>query len=99
MSSNGPKKIVIDEVQEHMMIPDYPHTKDSTTGILHIVHMKNPWQNDTIPDNPSTSSINNTFTNLMSHVCPAYAKIIQNTYFNRLNFQPNTVVMLQKSTF
>ena len=67
VSSNGPKKIIVDEIQEHMIIPDYPHTKDSAVGILHIVHMKNPWQDGMVPEN--LSSINDTFAKLTSHIC------------------------------
>ena len=68
ISSNGWSKITADEVQEHMVMSDYPHTKDSQTNILHIINMKNPMPNDVL----ESDKVNNVFTWLMSRVCSAY---------------------------
>src|SRR6267378_1276029 len=46
ISSNGKNKVTITEVQEHLMMPDYPET--SNEGVLHFIHSKNP-----IDQNPS----------------------------------------------
>lgn len=50
-----------------MIIPDYSHIKDSAVGILHIIYMKNPWQDGMVPKN--LLSINDTFAKLTSHIC------------------------------
>lgn len=68
ISSNGRSKITADEVQEHMIMPDYPHTKDSQTDILHIINMENPMPSDVL----ESDKVNNVFTWLMSKVCSTY---------------------------
>lgn len=69
VSSNGRSKVIVDEVQEHMVMPDYPHTKDSATGILHIINMENPMPSGELNSN----QVNNVFTQLMSKVYLTYA--------------------------
>lgn len=32
----------MDEIQEHLMVPKYPNTKDFDTGIAHFIHCPNP---------------------------------------------------------
>ena len=58
ISSNDQSKITADEVQEHMIMPDYPHTKDSQTGILHIINMENPMPSDVL----ESDKVNDVFT-------------------------------------
>lgn len=72
ISSNGRSKVTVDEVQEHMVIPDYPHTKDSATGILHIINIENPMPSGELNSN----EVNNVFTQLMSKVCLTYSQSV-----------------------
>jgi hypothetical protein len=70
ISSNGPNKITATEVQEHLIMPDYPDT--SNDGIVHFVHSKNPMPEDT----SSETSLYQAFTAEMSRVRTLYS-----TYF------------------
>jgi hypothetical protein len=42
ISSNGRRKITVSEIQEHLIMPEYPATANE--GILHFIHSKNPIQ-------------------------------------------------------
>lgn len=63
ISTNRRDTVTAYEVQEHLLIPEYPATDDN--GVLHIIHAStNPFQ-----DMPSDSGgINEIFTQLMSAV-------------------------------
>jgi hypothetical protein len=63
ISSNGQSRTIIHEIQEHLLLPDYPHT--SYEGILHFVHCENPLKGI---DNTDKSSICSAFTKFMSGV-------------------------------
>lgn len=65
----------MDEIQEYMIMPDYPHTKDSATGILHIINMENPMPSGELDSN----QVNNVFTQLMSKVYSTYAQSVLGT--------------------
>lgn len=60
ISASNRFQVIVHEVQEHPMIPDYPATDPA--GIVHFVHCPNPLQ-DKDEDN-----ISNVFTELMSMV-------------------------------
>jgi hypothetical protein len=74
ISSNGYNKITATEVQEHLIIPDYPDT--SNEGIIHFIHSKNPLQNTSEETSISETSLHQAFTTEMSRVRTLY-----NTYF------------------
>jgi hypothetical protein len=71
-------KIFINEVQDHITMPEYPHT--SSSGILHFIHSKNPITNL----EPTTKELSEAFTREISQVSilltyfPAYAKHMPN---------------------
>jgi hypothetical protein len=46
ISSNGPNAVVVHEVQDHLLLPEYPHTDDK--GIIHFIHCKQPLWNEEI---------------------------------------------------
>jgi hypothetical protein len=68
ISTNNKYKIAINEVEEHILMPPYPATKDSESledpGILHFIHCSNPISKDT-----DLEKINKIFTREMSRVC------------------------------
>lgn len=66
ISSNGPHKITATEVQEHLIMPDYPDT--SNEGIVHFIHSKNPMENLSEDTSISETSLYQAFTTEMSRV-------------------------------
>jgi hypothetical protein len=69
ISSNGPNNVSISEFQDHLTIPEYPHT--SGDGILHFVHLtKDPLRG--VEQNKN--SVGRVFTKLMSEVLHTHAK-------------------------
>jgi hypothetical protein len=67
ISSSSKDAIITHEVQEHLILPEYPDTDED--GILHIIHAsENPLQ-----DIESTSAgVNEVCSQLMSSVCFMY---------------------------
>ncbi|KAL4959544.1 uncharacterized protein BDV14DRAFT_160917 [Aspergillus stella-maris] len=73
VSTNNRSKISIKEIQEHSMMPDYPHTVDSESptepGILHFIHCSNPIPESLDPTDPKYSEqICNIFSKEMSRI-------------------------------
>lgn len=67
ISSNGRENVLAYELQEHLLVPDYPDT--DKRGVLHLIHLKrNPLENLSNDEN----AINEVFTQLMSSVCFTY---------------------------
>jgi hypothetical protein len=67
VSSNGQRKITVSEIQEHLIMPEYPATANE--GILHFIHSKNPLQSQSrepqaIPD----KELYDGFTDVISKV-------------------------------
>lgn len=69
-------KILIDEIREHLMVPEYPETKPSDerkqpVGILHFIYLKEtPVKKENKEANdPTTSEINDAFHSIVSEVC------------------------------
>lgn len=61
----------VDEVQEHIIVPEYPDTKDFDTRILHFIHYPNPIPpdvQDLDDENEVKSRIGEVFTKFMSQV-------------------------------
>lgn len=79
ISANNKAKITVDEIQEHLIMPSYPATKDSGSledpGILHFIHCSNP-----IGPNIDSESINAIFTKEMSRVCSSLVSSTCLTY-------------------
>jgi hypothetical protein len=68
ISANNHGRIIIDKIQEHVLMPDYPATKDSQSlsdpGILHFIHCpKSP-----IPEGTEANKMSSIFTREMSRV-------------------------------
>lgn len=69
VSSNGRNKVKIEEVQDHLLIPEYPHT--SVEGILHFIHLaRSPLP--TPGSENVTKEIFEMFTQLTSEVSSLY---------------------------
>ncbi|KAJ5110975.1 hypothetical protein N7532_001510 [Penicillium argentinense] len=63
VSGSSRDAVIAYEVQDHLMLPEYPDTDEN--GVLHIIHVsKNPLQNV----ESSSREINEIFTQLMSSV-------------------------------
>ncbi|CBF82235.1 predicted protein [Aspergillus nidulans FGSC A4] len=65
ISANNKAKITVDEIQEYLIMPSYPATKDSGSledpGILYFIYCSNP-----IGPNIDSESINAIFTKEIS---------------------------------
>ncbi|KAA8642715.1 uncharacterized protein ATNIH1004_002923 [Aspergillus tanneri] len=73
VARNASHKIKVKEIQEHLLIPEYPAT--AAEGILHFIHDCNPFPSSRNPNDFSEEEINNIFTRLMSKI--QFAKTIQ----------------------
>jgi hypothetical protein len=66
ISANNHGQIMIDKIQEHVLMPDYPATKDSQSlldpGILHFIHCLK----SLIPEGTEANKISLIFTREMS---------------------------------
>lgn len=70
ISTNGRSRIRVDEVQEHLMIPEYPHTKEGDIGIVHFIHCENPILRSTydLDESSLNKRLCEIFTEVTSHV-------------------------------
>jgi hypothetical protein len=67
VSGSSRDAVVAYEVQEHLILPEYPDTADN--GILHIIHAsKNPFENR----EDTSSNINQVTSQLMLSVSLKY---------------------------
>ncbi|ODM17680.1 hypothetical protein SI65_06468 [Aspergillus cristatus] len=89
VSGKRGNRVLVDEIREHFMIPEYPETKTSheertPVGILHFIHVSNP-----IPQEvPTPEDINNGFMQIASE--------IQFSMQNRIGFNSTTVPLLAR---
>ena len=79
VSGKRGSRVLINEIREHFLVPEYPETKSShedkpPVGILHFIYIPNP-----IPkEEPTPGDINNGFMQIASEVCsPHMSNIIQ----------------------
>ncbi|KAL2801498.1 hypothetical protein BJX63DRAFT_438812 [Aspergillus granulosus] len=66
IARNSNHKIMIKEVQEHLLIPEYPAT--SADGILHFIHEPNPYPSSKQPDLLPEAEVSQIFNRLMSKI-------------------------------
>lgn len=71
VSGKRGNRVLVDEIREHPMVPEYPETKSShegetPVGILHFIHISNPIPQET----PTPEDINHGFMQIASEVCP-----------------------------
>lgn len=108
VSGKRGNRVLVDEIREHFMIPEYPETKTSheertPVGILHFIHVSNP-----IPQEvPTPEDINNGFMQIASEVCLlhmltiiwmyAHTMQIQFSMQNRTGFNSTTVPLLARA--
>lgn len=79
VSTNGPQDVLVDEVQEHLVIPEYPDTKESGVGIAHFVHCPNPIPNAVydLDEASIKRQVSEAFTQVMSSVRLTFKAHIQ----------------------
>lgn len=80
ISSNNYGRLIINEIREYALMPDYPATKDSQSlkdpGILHFIHCPmNP-----IPEGTPANKMSSIFTKEMSRVSLIHLFCICLTY-------------------